>query len=278
MITNTHGIEVTVNELRDEMAKWGIGVPFSLKRRDPREPGRKQKEESEDALFALFMRQFRKQTKGIRDMLKLVASDRKAITDRPVSFYFDYLDDDFWVDEDFIAEVARLFTKAAKQGIVLFESTIGLSMDYTLTNVEAAKWAAEYSYKLIKKIDKTTTKALQTIFKTFIDTPGMTIGDLVNMLPYTEARALNIAVTETTRIYATAERLAGEALQKEYPDVQVIQTWWTNQDPPRLCEVCEALHGKEVLLGELFDNQFEGPPDPHIGCRCWTTTTTRLKQ
>jgi len=276
MITNTHGVEITINELRDEMAKWGIGVPFSLKRRDPREPGRKQKEESEDALFALFMRQFRKQTKGIRDMLKLVAPDRKAITDRPASFYFDYLDDDFWIDEDFIAGIARLLTKAAKQGILLFDSAIGLSMDYTLTNVEAAKWATEYSYELIKGINGTTKKALQAIFKTFIDTPGMTIGDLVNMLPYTEARALNIAVTETTRIYATAERLAGEALQKEFPDVQVIQTWWTNHDD-RVCPICEPLHGVEVLLGELFPGGLEGPP-AHVGGRCWTTTTTRLAE
>ena len=276
-MTNTHGVEVVVNELRDELSRWGVGVPFSLKRRDPREPGRKQKEESEDALFALFMRQFRKQTKGIRDMLKLVAPDRKAITDRPVSFYFDYLDDDFWVDEDFIANVARLFTKAAKQGIVLFDSAIGLSMDYTLTNVEAAKWAAEYSYELIKGINKTSTKALQTIFKTFIDTPGMTIGDLVNMLPYTEARALNIAITETTRIYAEAEQLAGQALKKEYPDVKIIVTWWTNMDPPRLCEFCAALHGEEIEQDEYFEGALMGPP-AHVGCRCWITITTRLAE
>jgi len=115
---------------------------------------------------------------------------------------------------------------------------------------------------------------LQGIFKTFIDTPGMTIGDVVNMLPYTEVRALMIATTETTRVYAQAELLAGEALLKEFPGVQIIKRWWTNYDD-RVCELCQPLHGKEVEQGGLFDSQFEGPP-AHVGCRCWLSTTTRL--
>ena len=271
-MTNTHGVEVTINELRDELSSWGIGLPFSLKRRDPREPGRTEKEAFEDELFAVFMGQFRKQKKGVSELLASLAPDRKALN------YLEYLGEDFWLDEGFMAKIVRILTRAIEHGIVLFDDAVGLTMDYTLTNAAAAKWASKYTFDLIKGINDTTQNVLQGIFKTFVDTPGMTIGDVVNLLPYTEARALNIAVTETTRIYARADLLAGEALKEEYPDVDVIRTWWTNLDPPRLCEVCEALHGKEVLLGEFFDGRFEGPPDPHIGCRCWTTTTTRLKQ
>ena len=268
-MTNTHGVKVVINELRDELIAWGIDIPSSLKRRDPKEPGRKEKEEIEDKLFAAFMSQFRKQKKGISDMLTSMAPDRKALG------YLDYLGDDFWIDDDFVAIIIRLFTKAAKHGIILFDASVGLTMDYTLTNVAAAKWASKYTYKLVKKIDDTTRGILRTAFKTFVDTPGMTIGDVVKMLPYDESRALMIATTETTRIYAEAEILAGKALKEEYPDVKIIVTWWTNMDPPRLCELCEALHGKEIEQGGLFEGGFAGPPR-HVGCRCWTTTTTRL--
>ncbi len=269
-MTNTHGVEVVINELRDALVAWGIGVPFSLKRRDPREPGRTEKEAFEDELFAVFLNQFSKQKKGVRELLTSLAPDRKALN------YLEYLGEDFWLDEGFMAKIARILTRAIEHGIVLFDDAVGLTMDYTLTNAAAAKWAAKYSFDLIKGINKTTQDVLQSVFKTFVDTPGMTIGDVVNLLPYTESRALMIATTETTRIYAQAEQLAGEALKKEYPDVQVIKTWWTNQDD-RVCPICQPLHGKEIELEKWFDGVYENPP-AHVGCRCWTTTTTRLRQ
>lgn len=265
MITD---IKVVVNELRDELFAWGISVPFSMKRRDPREPGRKEKEEFEDELFASFMGQFRKQKTGISKLLTSLAPDRKAID------YLDYLPGEFFMDEAFIAKIAKILTRAIEHGINLFDDMVGLSMDYTLTNAIAAKWASKYAFDLIKGINDTTTNVLQSIFKTFVDTPGMTIGDVVKLLPYNESRALLIATTETTRIYSQANLLAGQALKKEYPDVRVIQTWFTNRDD-RVCDLCAPLHGKEVELGELFDGAYEGPP-AHVGCRCFATVTTRL--
>lgn len=269
-MTNTHGVEIVINELRDELVAWGIGVPFSLKRRDPREPGRTEKEGIENELFTAFIRYFRKQTRGIRNMLTSLVPDRKALD------YLDYLDDDFWIDDSFVTIIIRIFTKAVKHGIVLFDGGVGLTMDYTLTNALAAKWASKYAYKLVKGINETTRSVLRTVFKTFVDTPGMTIGDVVNLLPYNESRALMIATTETTRIYSQATQLAGEALKKEYPDVKVIVTWWTNRDD-RVCSICQPLHGVEVEFGKPFPDGSEGPP-AHVGCRCWTTTTTRLAE
>jgi len=103
----------------------------------------------------------------------------------------------------------------------------------------------------------------------------MTIGDVVNLLPYTESRALLIATTETTRVYAEANLLAGEALKKEYPDVQVIKRFFTNRDD-RVCPLCAPLHGQEVEIGETFEGGYDGPPI-HCGCRCWVETTTRIQ-
>ena len=257
-MTNTHGVEVAINELRDALVAWGIGVPFSLKRRDSREPGRTEKEAFEDELFAVFLNQFSKQKRGVRELLTSLAPDRKAID------YLDYLPGGFFTDEGFMAKVARILTGAIKHGIVLFDDAVGLTMDYTLTNAVAAKWASKYTFDLIKGINKTTRDVLQGIFKTFVDTPGMTIGDVVNLLPYTESRALMIATTETTRIYSQATQLAGEALKEEYPDVKVIVTWFTNRDD-RVCELCQPLHGKEVELGKPFPDGSEGPPR-HVGC------------
>ena len=267
-MTNTHGVEVVINELRDELSSWGISLPFSIKRRDPREPGRTEKEAFEDELFAVFMGQFRKQKKGVSELLTSLAPDRKALN------YLEYLGEDFWLDEGFMAKIARILTRAIEHGIVLFDGAVGLTMDYTLTNAVAAKWASKYTFDLIKGINETTQNVLQDIFKTFIDTPGMTIGDVVNLLPYTEQRALLIATTETTRIYSEADRIAGEALKKEYPDVMVVRTWWTNKGG-NVCELCKDLHGDEIELGKYFEGGFEGPPR-HVGCMCWTTTTTRL--
>jgi len=269
-MTNTHGVEVVVNELRDELSSWGIGMPFSIKRRDPREPGRTEKEAFEDELFAAFMGQFRKQKKGVSELLTSLAPDRKALN------YLEYLGEDFWLDEGFMAKIARILTRAIEHGIVLFDDAVGLTMDYTLTNAAAAKWASKYTFDLIKGINKTTQNVLQGIFKTFVDTPGMTIGDVVNLLPYTESRALLIATTETTRVYAEANLLAGEALKKEYPDVQVIKRFFTNRDD-RVCPLCAPLHGQEVEISETFEGGYDGPPI-HVGCRCFVTTTTRLKQ
>jgi hypothetical protein len=66
----------------------------------------------------------------------------------------------------------------------------------------------------------------------FIDTPGLTLGDIVSDLSdiFGVDRARMIAVTETTRAFAEGNRLAGLQLKEEYPDVKVIKRWYTNND------------------------------------------------
>lgn len=270
-------IAAKINDLRDELIKSGVNIPFALKRRDPTEPGRTEKERLEDKIFALFMRQFRKQRKFIKELLGRTDPGRKAIFDRDPSFYLGFLDDGFWIDPLMIAQLGKLLTNAAKNGIELFGASNVLQMDYTLTNTRAAEWASKYSFELIKDINKTTEKALRKIFKSFIDTPGMTIGDAVSLLPYDESRALMIATTEITRAYAEASQMAGEDLAKEFPGVRVIKQWWTNNDD-RVCPICGPLHGDVVDVDKLFIGgdgvEYEKPP-AHVFCRCWMNTTTR---
>jgi len=83
-----------------------------------------------------------------------------------------------------------------------------------------------------------------------------------------------IAITETTKAFAMAERIAGNELQKAYPDVPVVKQWYTNQDD-LVCDICGPLAGKEVPLTSLFAGDIEQPP-AHVRCRCWMSTSTRI--
>ena len=270
-------IAAKINDLRDELIKSGVNIPFALKRRDPNEPGRTQKEKFEDQVFNVFMQQFRKQRKHVKDLLTRTFPGRKAIDD--ASYILGQLGEGFFVSDAMVARLVKLLTAAFKHGIILFGESQTFQLDYVLTNARASKWASEYTFDLIKGINGTTRKALRTILKSFVDTPGMTIGDVVTLLPFDESRALMIATTEITRVYSEADELAAIELKAQFPDVRIIITWWTNFDD-RVCILCGPLHGMEIEFGEGFTTEeteegVNGPP-LHVGCRCWRSTTTRI--
>ena len=163
----------------------------------------------------------------------------------------------------------------------LFGKLSKLQVDWTLTNERAAEWAKKYTYDFVKGIEDTTRKALQSLISQFVETPGMSIHDVMNGLyMFTEERAQQIAVTETTRAFAQANQLAGEDLKKEFPDVRVIKTWFTNNDD-RVCDICAPLDGMVVDIDEFFttsdDKSLGIDPPAHVNCRCWTETTTDIE-
>ena len=262
-------------ELRDRLTLMGVPLPLALKRRDPKEPGRRQKEATEDKIYKAFQRNFAKQKREIREVLLRIAPERKSLFGYDLDYYLSQFDDEFWRDDDFIAKLGRILVGATAGGIDIFADLMPLEIDYTLVNEEAARWALERAGHLTGLVDTTTIKTLRGALHDFVTTPGMTIGDIVNRLPYDESRSLLIAVTETTNTYARAEKIAGEALQKEYPDVLVIKTWFTNQDDI-VCPLCRPLHMVEVPIKDTFPGGIEQPP-LHCRCRCWISTTTRLE-
>jgi hypothetical protein len=249
-----------------------IGIP-PLKGRDQHEPGKREKEDLEDLLRSVIVRHFGRQRKKIHEKLELYAfMQGKALP-------FDT--DDIYEDEDFITELMAMLQKATKKGIALFGKLSNIQIDWTLTNNRAWEWAKKYTYDLVDMIEDTTRKVLQSVIPQFIETPGMTIGNVMNMLPFDEERAQSIAVTEITRAYATANQLAGEDLKKEFPDVRVIKIWYTNNDD-RVCDICAPLDGMEVDIDEFFttedDKSLGIDPPAHVNCRCWTDTTTALAE
>ena len=240
-----------------------IGIP-ALKGRDNREPGKDEKEIYEDRLRTVIVRYFGRQRRKIRDRLHDQYPNRKALVDYG----------DLYQDDDVIAELIVLLQHALKNGISLFGRDIPLQIDWALTNLRASEWARKYVFDLVKGIDNTTRSLLQDIISQFVDTPGMSIGDVMDLLPFDEVRAQRIAVTEITRTYAQANQLAGEDLREAFPGVAVIKIWNTNNDD-RVCEICGPLDGKEVGIDENFTTDIANPP-AHVHCRCWTTTTTAL--
>lgn len=253
--------------VRDLLAD--VSPDYAMKRRDKREPGRREKEAAEDALLLFLMRHFRRQARRVRERLE---------AGKATPFVDDIFDD--YSDTE-IAELIRLLTKNAQNGVTLFGAATALDIDYSAVNVQAAEWARLYAGKLIKDIDASSLDIVRRALQTFVETPGFTIGDLMNLLPFDEKRALNIAVTEVTRSYAQGQLLAGEEMRAQFPDVKVVKQWFTNNDD-LVCELCGPLDGVEVGQDENFydlESDYEdGNPPRHPNCRCWISTSTALAE
>lgn len=303
-------IQRILDEGEEYLKSNGITVPDLLKRRDRREPGRVDKLRMEDKLFGMFRRHFKGQISAVVSRLQW-QTGRKSITEwysaLPIipAHYEEYqthwdkrgirrkrtytekrlvearkdmgditgiFDQD---DDEFTATLIRVITAGAYGGIRLFQEQVRIGFDYTMTNEKAAKWANQHSGELIKDIDKFSKEVVTRAIEDFINTPGMTMKDLENRLSGFGDRANRIAVTETTRAYAQGWRQAGHDLQKEYPDVKVVKTWFTNEDDI-VCDICGPLSGTTIDIDEDFEGTDEGDPPAHVNCRCWINAGTDI--
>jgi len=246
------------------------GIKAILKRRDPKEPGRREKEIAEIELDRMMLRMFRAQSRVARDLLESHYPNRKQfgtnIPDVVIA-----AGDEYW------EKIFGIILKAVTGGIDIFAAAQTIGMDYTLVNAEAADFVRTYVFDEFRvRIEDTTRKVLQDTISEFIETEGMTIGNVIERLPFNAVRSEMAAITEVTRAYAEGDRLAGEAMREEFPDVRMIKTFWTSVDD-RVCDLCGPLHGVEVGIDEMFPGGYDGPPI-HVRCRCWRTTTTALAE
>ena len=141
----------------------------------------------------------------------------------------------------------------------------------------AAEWAKEHAGELIAEIDQTSADIVKAAIENFISTPGATMQDIIDRLPFDPVRAATIAVTETTNAYAQGQLLLGEELKNEFPDVKITKTWFTNNDEI-VCEICNSFDGQEIDIDDQFeyeDISVDGPA-AHVNCRCWTSVTTDI--
>lgn len=261
----------------DELSAIGYELPEMLKRRDPNEPGRDEKELYEDRMMAVIRRHFKRQRDKIRDRLEQNFPNRKDAAIPPIP-----IDDLINGDEDdaFMAELVRAISFSSIGGVNLLKQKLTIGLDYTLVNDKALLWSRDYAYDLISRstggIDKTTRDLVSNAISRFVDTPGFSIGDVMRELEavFSMDRARMIAVTETTRAFAEGQQMVANELHAQFPDVRVTKTWFTNNDD-RVCQICGPVHNEEVDYDKNFSNGLFNPPG-HPRCRCWTDVRTRI--
>lgn len=239
----------------------GYGHAHPIKARDGREPGLAEKMRLERWLQDLFKRRLQAQLNAMRYEYK-IAKPKKL---PPIPG-----------EKDFFTELISALLTGVSEGINLFSETVSIGIDFETPNAYAAKWVEKYSFDLIKGIDETSLEVVRRAIDGFVGEVGYTIGDVIDLIePYFgDVRASMIAVTETTRAFAEGQLMAAEELRKEFPDVQIYKTWFTNNDD-LVCDVCGPLDGQEVPIDEPFSSGDDKPPS-HVNCRCWIEYNTRV--
>lgn len=132
-----------------------------------------------------------------------------------------------------------------------------------IVNEQARVWSQQYTYDLVRGINETTQDALRRAFDVFNSTPGMTRGELEQLLAPTfgPVRASMIAVTETTRTASEATTAQQRYLTEQ--GFNLIRVWNTNADD-LVCPICGPLNGRP----ETEWASTVGPPPAHVNCRC----------
>ena len=260
-------VRETIGEAVLLLEMEGLPIPVALKRRDPREPRRREKERAEDRITEIVLRHWRKQRGKLREYFAEVAPGRKQMGN-PLGE----------PDEEDVAELMLVMSDAAMGGIGLFGEAVGGRLDMTSPRARAIAWASRHAGELITQIDITTRDAVAQAVAAFMETDGMTLSEVVNLLPFDESRATQIAVTEITSSYAQGQLLAGDEMRAEFPGVAVTKTWFTNADD-LVCSVCGPMDGQETDLDGVFeggDGEKYTEPAVHPHCRCWIDVTTDI--
>ncbi len=268
-----HPAESITIRLTDAAFERGIPLPDGLKMRDKREPYYLEKMRLERKFINAMNRLFKRQSAQVELWMNSVFFGRnKAETP-------EFPEDLLNATDEEIRELLLLLFTGAGYGAARLELELLLGLDYTLTNIEVAAWARAYAGTLVKNIDKTTVNVIRKGLGMFVETPGFTIRDFMNLLPFDERRSMRIAVTEITNAYAEGQKIGAERLKKEYPGVPIYKTWFTNRDD-RVCEICAPLHGQSIPMDDMF--RVKGieieKPAAHVNCRCWIAYSTRMPQ
>ena len=138
--------------------------------------------------------------------------------------------------------------------------TLPIGVDWALINEAAANWAKDYTFELVKKIDDTTRKTLQSAVSAFFE-QGLTRAQLEARISpiWGPVRAEMIAVTEVTRAATEGERQVARELEKY--GITMVPYWGTKNDEI-VCPLCGPRNRQEITDGVF--------PPMHVRCRCHT--------
>jgi len=233
--------------------------------RDANEPLRAEKEKDEERVRRVIMRRFRRQMEKIANDIHI--NHNKTIMAGGV-----FVDD----DGSEAGELIKIVYNAILTGVAFNELNIGFALADGSVNEPALLFSQRYVTEWLKSLDETSEKAVRAALSTFISQPGATLGDVMKILEaagFNETRAMRIAITEITRVYAEANQIYGFALKQLYPNYKVTKEWFTNVDD-RVCPICKPLDGKRIDINESFKGI--GNPPAHVNCSCWTAVTVKI--
>lgn len=146
----------------------------------------------------------------------------------------------------------------------LLPTGVPILWDEAVIAADAVHWATNYAYELIRGINDNTRGVVREAVRAFTETPGMTIGELTQILEpaFGEMRAHRIAVTETTRAFTQGQRSIQRELQRGGLNLERV---WRSSMDELVCPICGALEDKRESAGW---GGYEPPAHPN--CRCWT--------
>lgn len=158
---------------------------------------------------------------------------------------------------ELIPTLEGIFLDSAEQLL----GTTSIGVDWALINAQAARWAEQYSYDLVRGIAENTRAALQQKVSAYFRN-GLTQQDLRASLQnlFGPVRAEMIAVTETTRASVNGELAIVREIEKN--GIAMIAVWNTNNDD-FVCKICGPRNQRKK-----GDGWYTLPP-AHPRCRCF---------
>ena len=170
-----------------------------------------------------------------------------------------------------MAAFVPFFASQYTEQALRVSAEVGIGFDPAIINTRALEWARTYSFKEIGGLIDTTRKVVRDAISAFIETPGMTQGDIAEMLEgaFGEARARAISITETTRAYSMATNQI-QVLVNE-TGLEMVRTWGTRNDE-LVCPICGPLNQQPEIVWRA---QFPDGPPAHPHCRCGESLTAR---
>lgn len=175
------------------------------------------------------------------------------------------------LSDDMREELRPVLRDIMEEGIYGAEADVGVNLGEDEAPTAASEWAREYVGELVDGIDETTREMVGGVVADYLESTGVTIGDLQDQLASTfgESRAESIAVTETTRAAAAGQR----EYQKRAASMGVVTLRKNNTNNDDLvCPICSPLN-------QVTEDEWEDPEGPpwHPRCRCFVTLKVVVK-
>lgn len=156
--------------------------------------------------------------------------------------------------------LASLFA-GMEGGLDILPPELQTLVNFDVLNTDALRYAKQYRFSLISKINNTTREQTQQAITDWIQS-GSSLDVLESQLEpiFGETRAQMIATTEVTRIFAEGNAAAWQSTGF------VNEVQFNTAEDDRVCPYCSP------LAGEVFDvDDYGHKPPIHVNCRCWNS-------